>query len=148
MVPVVGEGSARSEPTWDLWNDGLVLDVQNVVSGDTGDALLTVRSQWAGTRPADPPEEVRRTVTTRPTTPPGATPVVAEATGQVEHAQSGEQQLKTTTRVPLGRTVLIGGMTVDPSGRGADALTKGIKTADPADGELPQLYLFVEVTAN
>lgn len=98
-------------------SSGLLLDVVNTINADRTAAVLTLRSETA---PARPPGQ-DRPATTRPARSPAASTL---------------QSFSTTVRVPLGRAVLVGGITVGPP-------------ADPSPPDLdpPQLYLFVEVTA-
>ena len=126
--PADAAAATRAYPTPPdrTFDAGAVLDFAVTTSPEAGTAVLTLRSQIVE---ADPPfgppgdaraaagggEGDRANPATNPTTP----------------APRRLNEIRTSARVPLGKMVLVGGMTADPNARVPDA---------------PQLSLFIEVT--
>jgi hypothetical protein len=148
MEPVVGTGVGLYGVRTTIVQAGAMLEVTPVVTPDGKAAVLDLSSavsNWdrpgaAGaanapaTRPAVP-LGVDAGVDIRLTEAGASLPIRTGAgpVPQVDRISVAAQQLKTTLRVPLGKPVLVGGMTMEPS-------------AGEGDGR--QLYLIVEVTAS
>ncbi|HET6246203.1 MAG TPA: hypothetical protein VFE47_00750 [Tepidisphaeraceae bacterium] len=100
---------------------GLVLNVGNILSPDRANVLLLISSQWS-----DPLPGTAQLPTTRPAD-----------TAEVNRAL---HDLRTAVRVPWGKSILVGGMTLDP--------TPAADRANPQQvGDEPvQMYLFIEAT--
>jgi hypothetical protein len=148
LKPEVDNGVARSEPVLQDLTSGLLLDVITCLSADRHFAIVTLQSQWVDAGSSGPPGRLRRTVIAHPNTQPAnAAPTTApapssvETTGFVEPTRVSEHDLKTSARLPLGKTVLVGGMTLDPT-------APPVAAAGDHRLETPQLYLFLEVTAD
>lgn len=119
--PVVGTNAVAYDVTADLIQSGAVLQVTPLLSPDGQTAVLdlvSVATDWGeveggidlGGTSGD------RGVTTRPS-------------AKLDRINVGVQQMRTTVRVPVGKAVVVGGMTREP---GTDE---------------KQLYLIAEVTA-
>lgn len=156
--PAEGEGPP-AEPSNELTFEratGVGLRVSNTISADRKSATLTLAPQMTPAALADaadhaaarlvPQRRPTAAAATRPSTPAATGPTSRPAAGATSEraARPGDagglpfavQELRTTVRVPLGRPVLVGGSSLGPSGE------SGPGPADP-----PQVYLFVEVTA-
>jgi hypothetical protein len=107
-VPQIVQAGAMLQLTPMLGQDGkqAVVDLQSVVS------------EW------DEPAAGKEVL--EPTTRPGAASAIVDRINVVV------QQLRTTVQVPVGKPVLVGGMTFEPTAKTPNA---------------PQLYLIIEVTA-
>jgi hypothetical protein len=112
-TPVVAPGSVAFDVQQTLVQYGLALQVTPTVGGDTATLDLTS----VASRTPDVP-----TATTRPAD--GSPPAMAGP----DRFSDVVQSLQTTAQVPVGRPVLVGGMTLD-AGAGSDG---------------PELYLIVE----
>ena len=124
-----------SNPRWDAMATGLTLNVTNTISADRKTAFLTVQSQVMNSDAPDGEVERPQAIPPEPTTRPAKAkrlPQGIQGT-QGAHSRVSLQELSTFVSVPVGPTVLIGGMTLDPTHGGPDA---------------PQLYLFLQVTAD
>jgi hypothetical protein len=135
LEPVVGNDVAAFEPTIDLILAGASLQIRAILSADSTAVTLDLRSVISQWDPADaPPLKIPQPVaSTRPApgvpvAPPAATRP-APAT-ELERLNMPVQLLATAARIPTGRAVLIGGMTVDHG---------------PAEDHRP-LYLIIEAT--
>jgi len=135
-IPVVGSGIGY-QPVISIPNVGVLLQVRPVVDHGADTAMLHLAStvtRWRD-QPApvavggqNPPAEVEEfgNESERTHVPAGS----AQAT--VDRPRIAAQEVASSLRVPLGRPVLIGGLTLDPTE----------KTA----AERKQLYLFVETS--
>jgi hypothetical protein len=127
VTAVVGTNSAAYEPASDTLNSGLVLQVTPLLNSAHSAAMLDINSSFAE---FDPDAAAKGDAGAGL---PLAADRAVDAGSAVDRVRSLTQELRTTVSVPLGRPVLIGGMTLDPSAKGGDS---------------PQLYLVVEVTAS
>lgn len=147
---VVAESAVAHNPTLATASGGLILAVTASVAPDRSAATVTLASQYADPRPG-PPVPIVSSPTTRPTTGPTSRPAMPASSTQrvdlpqIEQMGLNAQELATTARIPLGRTVLIGGVTLDATTAPPAARPPAGSAPDP---EPPQLYLFLEVTAN
>jgi mRNA interferase MazF len=110
-VPVVG-GGIGYQPEIATANVGIVLEVRPTVAHDRKTAVLDVRNivtQWR-----------------KPGTP---IKVDGDATARVDRVVMPTQQFAATMRVPIGRPVLIGGITLAPT-----------------DGQSKELYLVIQTS--
>src|SRR5215211_7868822 len=152
MEPAVGTGVGLYGVRTTIVQAGAMLEVTPVVTPDGKAAVLdlsSVVSNWDGSGAPAGAAERAPEASARPAAPAGvdagADLRITESgaslparTGagpvpQVDRINVAAQQLRTTLRVPLGKPVLVGGMTMEPSGGGGDGR---------------QLYLIVEVTAS
>lgn len=138
LHPVAGGGGGAAGTPGDgdgpdaspaVLSTGLSMDVLPSLNIDGKSVTVTLRVQ---TTPTAPPDQAARrpAPATRPATRP------ARGDDGADAAVFALQYLNTTARLPLGRMVLVGGMSLGPA---ADP----VREPDP-----PQLYLFVEVTAD
>jgi hypothetical protein len=141
--PSVGQNVAAFAPTVLQLANGLVLDFQAAMVDDGRSVMATVRSQWKDLRvdPATMPVPlgpVAHATTRRVVAEPQQPILLDRTTGRIF-------DLKTTVRLPTGRMVMIGGMTLDPV-----AALKTVPQGKAGDGAAtaPQLYLFIEVSAD
>jgi hypothetical protein len=152
MEPAVGTGVGLYGVRTTIVQAGAMLEVTPVVTPDGKAAVLdlsSVVSNWDSSgAPAGAPGAAPAP-SARPPTPGGvdATSDIRVTEGgasipartgagpvpQVDRINVAAQQLRTTLRVPLGKPVLVGGMTMEPAATGGDGR---------------QLYLIVEVTAS
>jgi len=123
VTAVVGTEAAAYEPVPETVRSGLVLQFTPVLTADRRAARLDVYSTFA---------DVDAAATTAPPLPLAAEHAVG-AGSVVDRYQAQSQELRTTVSVPVGRPILVGGMTLDPTAKGTDS---------------PQLYLVVELTAS
>jgi len=138
-IPVIGSGVGY-QPVVEVPNVGVLLEVCPSLSPQHESVLLDVKStvtDWGQPdRPLEigsrfPPAEVKDAITGETTKEPGGT-----AWTTVDRVNLPTQQLATTLRLPLGRPVLVGGVTR------LSAAEAGEKNAGPAP---EQLYLVIEV---
>jgi len=137
-TPVVGSGIGY-QPVIEIPNVGALLEVRPSVLLGGEAAMLDVQSTVTGWQePGEPievggdfaPYETTDPVTGEATQNPGGT-----ASATVDRVHMPAQQLAATTRVPMGKPVLIGGLTLRPT-----------EEADSDDGpkERKQLYLIIQ----
>jgi hypothetical protein len=152
VTAVVGTSAAAYEPTADTVRGGLVLQVTPVLNPDHAAVTLDVQSTFAD---VDPPAAERAAggAAAGARDAAGAGGAAGGAAGRgkgdgaglplaaehsvgdglaVDRYHAVSQELRTTINLPLGRPVLVGGMTLDPNAKGGDS---------------PQLYLVVELTS-
>jgi hypothetical protein len=116
---VIGNNTGLYNPETEIVQSGAMLQITPMLSQDGKEAVVDLQSvvcEW-DTPPA--PTEIR-TPTTRPTSE------------MLDRMNVLVQQLRTTVPVPVGKPVLVGGMTFEPSIKG---------------GNSPQMYLIIEVSA-
>jgi hypothetical protein len=117
VQPVVAEQATAYNPVVKIPQSGATLQITPQISRDGATAVADVQSIVS---------DVRHLPTTQPTN----TEMAWEA---VDKLNIQAQQLKTALRLPLGRPILVGGMTVAP---------------DLTSGGHGQLYLVIELTAS
>jgi hypothetical protein len=120
--PVVGSSAALYSPKTSLVQAGAVLQVMPLLSPDGKTAVLdvsSVASTWGKLETVEVGPVNAKNVTT--------------ASTAIDRMNVGVQELRTTLRIPVGKLVLVGGMTMEPAGDTTDS------------GK--QLYLLAEVTA-
>jgi type II secretory pathway component GspD/PulD (secretin) len=146
---VVGQDIGAYQPTVGLLNSGLTLQVRPTFNPDDQTVIMTIDSTFTG--PAETtPEVAGRLIgaTTRPSDSPGEggnlmgnLPVMGQmfkstmgsANGLIDRINAVSQNLRTSVRIPLDKSVLIGGMTLEPANNGEES---------------PQLYLIIEASAS
>jgi type II secretory pathway component GspD/PulD (secretin) len=142
----VGTGAVAFDPVVEMVRSGLVLEVTPVVTGDDQRVTLDLYSAFVDTARDGKAIPVRAFAASQPArgagggaaaepgeAGAGAGEVPTLANGVVDRVSTTMQELRTTVQAPLGRPVLIGGMTLDPNVSGQAS---------------PQLYLVVEVVAS
>jgi hypothetical protein len=115
---VIGNNTGLYNPEAEIVQAGAMLQITPMLSPDAAQAVVDVQSvvtEWD-----TPPPAAIRTPTTQPTSE------------MLDRMNVLVQQMRTTVQVPVGKPVLVGGMTFEPS-------TKG--------GNSPQMYLIIEVSA-
>ena len=139
-IPVIGSGVGY-QPVIEIPNVGALLEVRPALLPGGEAAMLDVQSTVTGWQePGEPievggdfePYETTDPITGETTHSPGGT-----ASASVDRVNMPAQQLAATTRVPLGKPVLIGGLTLRPT-----------EEADNQDGpkERKQLYLVIQTS--
>jgi hypothetical protein len=123
---------------------------QPVVEKATFGALLEIRPTLV---PGDKAVvvDLRSTITAlaKPMAVLAAQPPQAIDAPQVDRIAMDTQELATTLSVPLGRPVLIGGLTRVASSALEEAVSVGAAApASPVLKETPQLYLILELRSN
>jgi len=116
---VLGDNIGLYNPDAQIIQSGAMIQITPMLGQDGKEAVVDVQSvvcEW-DTPPA--PTEIR-TPTTRPTSE------------MLDRMNVLVQQLRTTVQVPMGKPVLVGGMTFEPSTKAANS---------------PQMYLIIEVSA-
>jgi hypothetical protein len=121
VTAVTGDNVGLYDPDAQVVQSGAMLQITPMLSQDGKQAVVDLQSVVSEWDPAPAGVEVKE-----PTTRPSA------ATATLDRVNVLVQQLRTTVQVPVGKPVLVGGMTFEPS-------TKG--------GNSPQLYLIIEVSA-
>jgi hypothetical protein len=119
VTAVLGTGTGLYNPDAEIVQSGAMLQITPMLSQDAREAVVDVQSvvcEWD----APPAPAVIRTPTTQPNSE------------MLDRMNVLVQQLRTTVPVPVGKPVLVGGMTFEPT-------TKG--------GNSPQMYLIIEVSA-
>ena len=134
LEPAVGTGVGLFGLRTSLVQAGATLQVTPSVTPDGKSAVLDVRSVVSDWDTPGAPIKAPAPTTTGPMVEEGrlVKGMAAEAP-PVDRINVLAQQLRTTLRVPLGKPVLVGGMTLEPSPKTADS---------------KQLYLVVEVTTS
>jgi hypothetical protein len=112
---IVGNAAAVLQPTIDLVLAGAALQVRPVLSTDSREVTLDIRAVVSRWDPADgPPLKIPQPVaSSQPTGSVAPANVRAAPPVEVERLNLPVQLLATATKVPVGRAVLIGGMTGD-----------------------------------
>lgn len=136
--PVVASTAAYS-PVMAIANVGIVLELTPSLIPTNQSAVLDLKSTVTGWEEPGPPVRIgghypaERKVANMPQGVPGAiseTPA-GVASIEVDRVNMPTQQLATTLRIPLGKPMLVGGLTLDPTEGGSD-------------GERKQLYLVIQ----
>ncbi len=117
LEAVTGDGTSLYNPIPKIVQSGAMLQVTPMLSQDGKEAVVDVQSVISEWDAPPPPAEIR-TPTTRPTSE------------MLDRINVLVQQLRTTVQVPVGRPVLVGGMTLEPTTKGANS---------------GQMYLIIEV---
>lgn len=135
---VVGTGVGAFDPTVGLLQNGLTLQVTPMLNVQEKTVMLTIQSTFtAGGGAARQQAHAGAMVAaTRPTGVP------QNAVGLIDRIDDVMQSLRTTVRVPLGKMVLVGGMTLDPNREPASDKRDG---SDKDAGA--QLYLIIDTAA-
>jgi hypothetical protein len=132
LSPIVGTQAVGSDPVTSIVNDGAILQVTPTLQHDGQSAVLDLQSVVVDLVSMDP-SPLRATAQVATTGPAGLSrPIPADVELVLERPKLLRQQLRTTVRVPLGKPVVIGGMTLEPTSKGENRT---------------QLVLVVEVTA-
>ncbi len=117
LQPVVAQNMRAYSPKVKIPQSGATLQIQPDVTRDGATAVVNVQSMVSD-------------ATSFSTTQPNLSELSWQA---IDKFNVEAQQLKTTLRIPLGKPILVGGMTVAP---------------DLASGGNGQLYLVIELTAS
>lgn len=140
-IPVVGSGIGY-QLVISIPNVGVLLEVSPVVDSESRTATLAIQStvtRW-GEQPSSAKvvDERPETEVKEPGNENGAIRVQANgASSIVDRPNIASQEVAASLRVPLGQPVLVGGMTLVPTG--------DVGEMSP-DGERKQLYLVVETS--
>ena len=138
-IPVVGSAPAY-QPIMATPNLGVVLEVTPALGSE--DAVVDLHSMVTEWREPDPPVRIG--------SPYASTRRIPMVPGEVEETPGGTasmevdrlnipaQQMSTTLRVPLGKPVLVGGLTLEPT---------ETASGEQTDRQRKQLYLVVRVSA-
>ena len=141
VIPVVGSAPAY-QPVIAVPNLGIVLEVTPSLLPGANEAFLDVYSTVTKWGEPDPPIQIgsRFPAGQQPVGMAGETVETPGGTASVtvDRVNIPTQQLATTLRVPLGKPVLVGGLTLDPA---------EIESAEPGEGNRRQLYLVMRVSA-
>ena len=136
ITPVVGTQAVGYQPTLEVVNSGALLQITPQLSPDGTSVLLDLRSTVTETTSSPRSIGINGTGTPsvvneagRPTTEP-----TVDSAGVIDRPNVVEQSFATTARLPLGKRVLVAGMTLEPAAAGDRSATR-------------QLYLAVEVDA-
>jgi hypothetical protein len=123
---VVGTGVAAYQPDIAGLGGGIALQVTPRADYDQQSAVVTLYSTFNDPEsPIGPMQMI--------TSPPTTQPVVGEGTANTfQPVNTVVQELRTTVKLPLGKPVLVGGMTLEPATKNTD---------------LGQLVLILKVTA-
>ena len=139
-IPVVGSGIGY-QPVVKIPNVGVLLEIRPSIVPATDSAVLDVQGTVTGWRQPDlalhigthyPPSRFADPLANETVDLPGGTASVS-----VDRVNLPTQQFAATTRVPLGKPVLLGGLTLSPT---TDA------ESPQADEERKQLYLVVQTS--
>ena len=121
VTAVTGDNVGLYDPDAQVVQSGAMLQITPMLSQDGKQAVVDLQSVVSEWDPAPAGMEVKE-----PSTRPSA------ATATLDRVNVLVQQLRTTVQVPVGKPVLVGGMTFEPSNKG---------------GNSAQLYLIIEVSA-
>ncbi len=139
-IPVVGSGIGY-QPVVKIPNVGVLLEIRPSIVPGTDSAVLDVETTVTGWRQPDlalrvgthfPPSRFEDTFTQETTDVPGG-----ETSVNVDRVNMPTQQFAATTRVPLGKPVLLGGLTLSPTTE---------DESRQAGEERKQLYLVVQTS--
>lgn len=129
IMPTVGAGAVGYQPLVSMIQEGAVLQVTPTASSsgkyvvlDVHSRVNLIRQRGAGEKPV--------AVAVQATEEQGEAAAQQTIEAAIDRPQLMNQRLSTTLRLPVGRPVLVGGMTFE---------------SKPAPGD-PNLYLFVEAT--
>ena len=144
----VGTGAGGYDPDIDQLLAGTALFMTPTVTGDT--ALVDVQTASGDWDALGQPIAVGgRGEATYATTQPSffSANGTFDAHATVDRLNTPARQFTTTVRLPLGKAILVGGMTLEPTAR-AEAAAGAAAKADPADkGDARQLYLVLRVSS-
>jgi hypothetical protein len=135
VEPTVGTGVGLYGLRTAIVQAGAVLQLTPAVTADGKNAVLDVRSVVSDWDTPGAPIRAPAPATSQPAAIEEGRLVTAVASDApaVDRLNVLAQQLRTTLRVPLGKPVLVGGMTLEPT---------------PKTPDSKQLYLVVEVTTS
>lgn len=123
----------------------LLLDVANTLCADRPAAVITLRTQWNDGEIEGDDEAMR--AASAPSTRPAQRPTTRPTENvRSRIVRNRIHEHRTTMRVPLGKMVFVGGITVDTPARTGDPTSRRTTTR-PASVTPPQLYLFIEVAS-
>jgi hypothetical protein len=127
--PVVAQNAVAMGPTVRQVQTGVMLEVLPTLQAGREGVVADVKTRLAEWN--DPGRiEVPQSIST---TQPGDRAIVgAEPSSAIDRLNMVSQDLKTAVRMPLGKPVLVGGLTLDPT---------------PAAANGPQLYLVLRIDA-
>jgi hypothetical protein len=154
-IPVVGTaGDAGYQPVAANVNIGALLQVCPSYIPGMNSATVDIDSTVTGWREGLDPVKIQSTTPSMdvPADPtPGAPstkqPGKSSSVTLMDHLQMPAHQLACTLRVPLGKPVLVGGLTLDPTKFDASENKSGdAKNAEPKPVEKKQLYLIIRVS--
>jgi len=138
----VGTGATAYQPEVDEVLEGAAVQVTPRIQGESANVdVLGFVSGW-GT-PGQPYRFVQRDAEPAPAAHPGD-PDNAGSVATMDRMNVLAQEFCTSAHLPLGKAVIIGGMTLEPEGSGAAADPK----ADPKALNGRQLYLVLRVDAD
>jgi hypothetical protein len=141
----VGTGSASFQPDVDELLSGAALQVTPHVQGNS--ALVDVLSCVGGWNEPGKPYIVKEHVSSVSSTTQPSDPVFSghsDSDASIDRLDAPGQELATTVILPIGKTMLVGGMTVEPKVKlGNDATTQPKDNAGAEDER--QLYLILRV---
>ena len=130
LNPIVAQDAAEFDPSVNTFRAGAELQVTPTIQTDGKSAVVdlhSVVSDWDESTPYE-----FHGATLGPTTQSAGAPAKPGAVNQIQRPRPMIQQLHTTLRVPLGKPIIVGGMTLEPSASRV--------------GDRSQLMLVVEVS--
>ena len=135
------DGPNTIEPEIEQILSGTTLAVLPRIAGDSAVVdLVSAVGEWDGPPgPIGPPVPAR--LRAQAGEPPGPAPMT------VDRIDAVVQDLRTTARVPLGKAILVGGMTLQPTAHAEGAAGPGAKGGPADKGDARQLYLVLRVTS-
>jgi len=122
LMPVVGQEAAAYQPESSVVQDGVNLRLTPTLSNDGSTAVVdieSVLSEWGGVQPSG--------------FAPSTQPMNMDAPASVDRIDVQVQQFHTTIAVPIGKPVLVGGLSLPSKGK---------------DSEGKQMYLVIEVAGS
>ncbi len=148
-MPVVGTAVVAFQPTIAQLLSGVTLQLTPRLEEDSAVVeVLSVVSGWGKPGPSISLTSGGKgaVATTQPSGDQTSTDIISHATASLDRLNVTAQQLATTVRIPLGKPILVGGMTFDPD-RPETTQPQGkpgVPDAPAADGK--QLYLVLTLT--
>jgi hypothetical protein len=154
VVPVVGSAEAGYQPVAANVNIGALLQVCPSSIPGKNSATVDIESMVTGWREGLDPVKIQSTtpsmdvpVDPTPGEPSTKQPGKTSSVTLMDHLQMPVHQLACTLRVPLGKPILVGGLTLDPANFNAAENKSGdAKNAEPKPIEKKQLYLIIRVS--
>ena len=122
LTPIVGSNAVGYQPTLEQMRSGVVLQLTPHLEPESADERIVLDLQSNVTELGSLSDKISIPATTQP----------SDVGGTIDRMDEVSQQLRTTVRLPLGKKILVGGMTLEPAGK--DAAAK-------------QLYLVIEADA-
>jgi hypothetical protein len=118
-TPVVSNNVVAYAPMLSEIGSGVALQINARVSSDHHDAWATIYSAYTDPRQPHPGQKAQGVATTQAAS--GKTVIKGEAQVQLEAVESNVQEMHATCRIPLGKSVVVGRMTLDPNTNGANS---------------------------